>query len=314
MLPVMKTMCTRFINGQWQQVYEPIPGIWNGLRPVYLPAMWLPFTFSVVFDFDMRWITVCGIWLSVLLCVLPGKWKRDASRVLFVITLFGLLYWLHLNKMNNVIRLTEEGVIFFYYSLMVLAIISGNPWLTGIAAAVCLLSRYAIIGWIPFAGVYMLFTRQYKYFFKTFAAGAIVVLLLMILPFGWEPLAYHFQFPSEYISQAARVWKENPEFFYDSPGMAKFFGPGNIKLLHYILLSGTFILPMLFLLFIKKKPVASNIALLSCFQLCITFFYSFPDVSYLYLYYTPIFVSLAIAGWSLVAGRQTNLPAGASAT
>lgn len=130
MLPVMKTMCTRFIDGHWRQVYEPIPEIWNGIQPVYLPAMWLPFTSSILFHFDMRWVTVCGIWLSILLCVLPGAWKKNFLHFLFAIALLNLLYWLHFDKINNVIRLTEEGVVFFYYSLMVAAIISGiHGWL-----------------------------------------------------------------------------------------------------------------------------------------------------------------------------------------
>ena len=306
MLPVMKTMCSRFINGHWTQVYEPIPEIWNGIQPVYLPAMWLPFTSSLVFHFDMRWVTVSGIWLSVLLCVLPGIWKRNVLHILYAIALLVLLSWLHFDKVNNVIRLTEEGVVYFYYSLMVIAIISGNPWLIGISAALCLLSRYAIIGWIPFAGLYLLFTRQYKYLLKIVAAGSIVVLVILVLPFGWKPLLDHFQFQSQYIGQAAKVWNENPEFFYNSLGMAKFFGPGQTQLLHCILLSGTFIIPILFLVLLKKKTVATNIAMLSCFQLCITFFYSFLDVSYLYLYYTPVFVSLAIAGLALTVSEPNR--------
>jgi hypothetical protein len=307
MLPVIKTMCSRFLNGQWGRVYEPIPEIWNGIQPVYLPAMWLPFTSSVIFHFDMRWVTVGGIWLSVLLCVLPGIWKRNLLHFFYGLTIFSLLAWLHFDEVNNVIRLTEEGVVFFYYSLMVIAIISGNPWLVGISAALCLLSRYAIIGWIPFSMLYLIFNRQYKYLFKALAAGSIVVFLIMVLPFGWKPLWYHLQFPSQYISQAARIWNENPEFFYHSPGMAKLFGPAHLQLLHYILLWGSFIIPVLFLVFLIKKRIASNIAMLSCFQLCITFFYSFLDVSYLYLYYTPVFVSIAIAGWTLVAS-DTGVP------
>ncbi len=296
MLPVMKTMCTRFVDGQWRQVYEPIPEIWNGIQPAYLPAMWLPFTSSIIFHFDMRWVTVCGIWLSVLLCVLPGAWKRNLLHLLFAITLLGLLYWLHFDTTNNVIRLTEEGVVFFYYSLLVIAILYGNPWLVGIAAALCLLSRYAMIGWLPFAALYLLFNKQYNYFFKALSAGIIVLLLIVVLPFGWKPLIYHVQFPSAYISQAAKVWTENPEFFYDSPGMAKFFGPDRLQLLHYILLAGSFILPILFFFFVRKKSFASPMVMLAGLQLSITFFYSFLDVSYLYLYYTPVFVSLVITG------------------
>jgi hypothetical protein len=120
-------------------------------------------------------------------------------------------------------------------------------------------------------------------------------------------LLYHLQFPSQYISQAARVWSENPEFFYDSPGMAKFFGPGHVQSLHYVLLFGTFIVPNLFFFLVKGKPIPSMILLLSGFQLSITFFYSFLDVSYLYLYYTPVFISLVIAGCVLRLG-PVNFP------
>ena len=81
--------------------------------------------------------------------------------------------------------------------------------------------------------------------------------------------------------------------------MAKFFVPGNIQSLHYILLAGTFIIPVIFFLLIKRKPGAPAIAMLSCLQLSVTFFYNFLDVSYLYLNYTPVFISIAITGFIL---------------
>jgi len=303
----MKTMSGRFIRGNWSQVYEPIPEIWNGVKPIYLPAMWLPFTPSVIFNFDMRWITVCGIWLSVLLCIWPGTGKSNTLHIIYLLAILILLAWLHFDGVNNVIRLTEEGVVFFYYSLMTVAIISGNAWLIGAAAALCLLSRYAMIGWIPFACLYLLFTSQFRYLLKAIAAGTIVVFTILIFPFGWKPLLNHLQLPSDYIAHAARVWNENPEFFYNSPGVAKFFGPQHVTLLHSILFWGTFIIPLFFLAFIKKKSVAPNIVLLSCFQFCITFFYNFLDISYLYLYYTPVFVSLVIAGRALMANRDLQI-------
>jgi hypothetical protein len=298
MLPIMKTMSSRFINGQWDHVYDPINNIWNGVQPIYLPAMWVPFTSSLLFHFDMRWITLCGIWLAVILCMIPC-WKINGWTVLYLLIILLLLCWLHLDIDNNVIRLTEEGVVFFYYSLMVVAINSGNPWLVGISAALCLLSRYAIIGWIPFAGLYLLLTRQYKYLLKSAIAGTIVVLLLVIIPFGIKPLLLHLQLPAEYVQHANRIWIESPEYFYQSLGMAKFFGAEHSYLLHSILLGGTFILPLLFLIFIKKKSFASTSVLLAGLQLSITFFYNFLDVTYQYLYYTPVFVSLVIAGWTL---------------
>lgn len=303
MLPIMKTMSQRFLNGEWKEVYKPIPEIWNGIQPIYLPAMWLPFSASVIFHFDMRWITVCGIWLSVLMCIFP-LWKQRFSAIIFSAAILILLTSLHFDEENNVIRFTEEGVVFFYYSLMVVAIISRSAWLIGISAALYLLSRYSIVGWIPFAALYFILTKQYKFLLKAITAGLAVILILVILPFGFKPLLLQLQVQQHYISHAQRVWHDNPEFYYQSLGMAKFFGPSHIQLLHYFLLTGTFLLPLAFLLWKRKKLLTEPNILLVGFQLGITFFYNFLDVSYSYLYYTPVFVSLCIAGWVLGSNKN----------
>lgn len=300
MLPIIKTMCRRFLQGQWKQVYQPIPEIWNGIQPIYLPAMWLPFTSALVFDFDLRWITVCGIWLSVVLCVLP-TWKKGWHPVLLVTALLTLISWLHFDQGNNVIRLTEEGVVFFYYALLTVSIVSFNPWLLGISIALCLLSRYGFIGWIPFAVLLLLVTKKYMFLLKAFGTSLLVILIILILPFGIGPLLFHVHFQHDYIAQATRVWHENPDYYYHSLGLAKFFGPGHIHLLHSILTIGTFLIPLIFLFFARKKIWTQPNILLAGFQLSITFFYNFLDISYLYLFYTPVFVSLVIAGWSVFA-------------
>jgi len=127
----------------------------------------------------------------------------------------------------------------------------------------------------------------------------------LILPFGIDPLIDHLHLHHEYISHAARVWHETPEFYYDDLGMAKFFGPSHIVLLHYVLEAGTFLAPLIFLFVVRKKLTKPNI-LLAGLQLSITFFYNFLDVTYLYLYYTPVFVSLVIAGWTLYRQRELS--------
>ncbi|HET9826312.1 MAG TPA: hypothetical protein VFP87_13320, partial [Chitinophagaceae bacterium] len=82
---------------------------------------------------------------------------------------------------------------------------------------------------------------------------------------------------------------------------AKFFGPDHIRLLHFILIIGAFLIPIIFLFLARKKTLNPSNILLAGFQLSITFFYNFLDVSYLYLFYTPVFVSLVISAWSLSA-------------
>ena len=299
MLPIIKTMNQRFLNGHWKQVYQPIPEIWNGIKPIYLPAMWMPFGLSLIFDFDIRWITVCGIWLSIILCVLP-VWRKVNAAIFLIVAFLILLTWLHTNDDNGVIELTEEGVVFFYYTFLVTAIILKNPWLLGISIAACLLSRYSFIGWIPFAVLYLTVRKEYKFLLRT-SVATITVALVLMLPFGIGPLLYHLHLHDDYISQATRVWHDEPETYFETLGMAKFFGASHIKLLHFILESGTFLIPLSFLLFMRKKIFTQSNILLAGFQLSLTFFYNFLDVTYLYLYYTPVFVSLLIASWALSA-------------
>ena len=306
MLPIIKTMCRRFLSGQLNQVYQPIPEIWNGVQPIYLPALWLPFSFSLMLDFDLRWITLCGIWLGALVCLLPA-WKMGWRPFLLVLALFTLLTWLHFDTGNNVIRLTEEGVVFFYYALLAVAIVLYNPWLLGTAVALCMLSRYSFVGWIPFAVLFLMFTKQYGFLLKTTVA-TVVVTLLFLIPFGTHPLLFHLQIQREYILQATKVWRKDPDFFYHSLGMAKFFGANHITLLHSILVTGTFLVPLIFLFTVRNNILTQPNILVAGFQLSITFFYNFIDVSYLYLFYTPVFVSLVIAAWSLSAEPHRSGP------
>ena len=301
MLPIIKSMNQRFLDGQWKQVYQPIPEIWNGIQPIYLPAMWMPFGFSLIFDFDIRWITVCGLWLSVILCVVPG-WKKITLAFFLIGAFMVLLAWLHINNDNGVIELTEEGVVYFYYCLLATAIIFTNPWLMGISVALCLLSRYSFIGWIPFAFLYLVLRKEYKFLLKT-SVMAVIIVAILILPFGLGPLLYHLHLHDDYISHAARVWHDEPETYFETLGMAKFFGASHIKLLHSILVSGSFLIPLSFLLFLRKKLSTQPNILLAGFQLSLTFFYNFLDVTYLYLYYTPVFVSLLITSWSLSSNK-----------
>jgi hypothetical protein len=296
MLPIMKVMVSRFLDGGWSTVYAPIPEIWGGIQPIYLPAMWMPYIYSTVLNFDMRWITFLGIWSCVALFVWPGRWKAAFTYVLPALGILTLLCWFHFERTNNVIRLSEEGVVFFYYSLLAVALISGKPYLVGIASALCLLSRYALIGWIPFGLIYLLYRKEYTFLLRTLAAGLLTGGLLLF-PFGMKPLLVHLSQPTLYIQHAERIWRESPEYFYRSLGMAKFFGPSGVRPLHYVLLFGTFLVPLAFFFLIRKRAVAPNLALLSCLQLSLTIFYNFIDVSYLYLFYTPVFFSLVSAGW-----------------
>lgn len=308
MLPIINVMGQRFLQGDISAVYQPIPEIWNGIQPIYPPVLWMSFLPALLFQFDLRWITVLGIYASVALCffLLPFQQKKErVGSLCLAIALGVLLFWLHDDKQNNVIRLTEEGVVFFYYCLMVCAIVSRKAWLIGLAAAFCVLSRFAIVGWLPCLALYWLLKKQYAQLGKALLTGAIVILVLLIIPFGWKPVQLFLSLPEKYIAHAQQVWETFPDHFTKSLGMAKFFGKEHVGLLHQCLLVTTFLLPLLFVLFfLLKNGKKANNLLLASFNLALTMFYNFLDVSYLYLYYTPVFVSLLIAALVLNSQRS----------
>jgi hypothetical protein len=296
MLPVMKVMSERFLNGEISKVYDTIPTIWNGIQPIYLPAMWMPFSLAQIFDFDLRWITVAGLWLATLIILILSKIKLSPPQASIAISLLLLMAFLHFEKTSNVIRLTEEGIVILYYCFLVYAIFSKNPWLIGVAILLCVLSRYSFAGWLPFFLIFCLYEKKYALLAKAFSIAVIGIIVLVVIPFGFAPLSLHLNLPEKYISHSLNVWNSNPEFFYQSLGFAKFFGPANVEFLHNFLLYGSFLIPVLFFVLIRKrKGLDFYIVLASCLQLSITIFYNFLDVSYLYLYYTPVFVSLAIS-------------------
>ena len=299
MLPIIKVMGQRFLQGEWNAVYSPINEIWNGVQPIYPPALWMSFLPAQLFSFDLRWITVSGLYLSLAISIFLLPFTKS-SRILIItsfLSMIVLLIWLLTDKTNNVIRLSEEGIVYFFYVLMVVAIVCNNAWLIGFMAGICLLSRFAIIGWLPGLTLYWLLTKQFTNLLKAIAVGLAIVLLLVIVPFGWKPVQIFAQLPAGYVAHAQKVWDAYPQHFYQSLGLAKFFGRSHVGLLHQLLVSGSFIVPILFFIYFlqqqKRRP--SNNFLLASFQLVLTVFYNLIDVSYLYLFYTPVVVSLAIA-------------------
>jgi hypothetical protein len=309
MLPIIKVMDHRFLDGQWKHIYEPIPEIWNGAKPIYLPATWLPFSLSMVFNFDLRWITAACILFvfSVSFFILRPN-KKGLFSLLTIITVFMLFWWLMTeNETHGFITVSEEGVVVAYYVMLVLALLSGNIYFTAIAISLCMLSRYALIGWVPAFIVYLIFNKKKKELLVLPLTGLALFFGLFILPFGWDAFKELLQLPGNYIEFAKRVWQDSPEVFSGSMGFAQFFGPGRISLLHNTLILLTFIVPGLFVVYCSyqsRKRKISNIHLASL-KLGLVVFYSFIDVPYLYLFYTSSFISLVLVAF-FVAKDQSG--------
>ena len=101
--------------------------------------------------------------------------------------------------------------------------------------------------------------------------------------------------PGNYVAFAKHVWEYSPEVYWLNLGLAKFYGPLRMGMLHNTLLVMSFGIPILFMCYcmLQKKQQLNNINL-ACFKLSLLVFYQFIDVPYGYLFYTCSFVSLVI--------------------
>lgn len=314
MIPIMEVMSKRYLQGDFQMVYQPIQEIWNGIQPIYLPAMWMPFMVSEQFSIDPRWITSFAVFLSFSMVIVLWKkhWQKMSGA--FILLTSGILcLWLYTDRGHNFIRLSEEGIVVFYYSLLVVALMSENFFFVGITVALCALSRYTIAGWLPIILIYLLFMHKRKrdavYFLLSFS---ILVVVLVVLPFGFEPIRIAFYQPEQYVQHAKRIWQESPEFFTKSMGMAKFFGPQRVELQHNVLITLSFLVPLVMLLTLfflqkKMKKSFSNIPL-ATLKVTLVIVYSFIDVPYQYLFYTSSFVSLIAITWISSAVEKNEQP------
>ncbi|MDR3716110.1 MAG: hypothetical protein P4L51_25185 [Puia sp.] len=307
MLPIIKVMGDRFIAGQQSHIYDTIPWIWGGAQPIYLPAMWLPYTPAIAVGIDMRWVNMACLLFVAGAFLFLYRPRDDGYRSFFLgVIAFLLFWWVVADNTPGIVSTAEEGVVIGYYVLLVLALVSGRPWLTGIAVSLCMLSRYALVGWIPAYIFYLVLEKRWKTLWIIAATGIACFVGLFLLPVGWVTFLRLFRLPGDYIAFAARVWKDSPDVFSTAPAFAWFFGPGRVALQHGLLVVLSFVLPILFIGFCRRLRSHRKLANipLAALKLSLVVFYSFIDVPYLYLFYTSSFVSLILLTLALRTSQE----------
>lgn len=310
MLPIIKIMCERFLSGQWSHVYDPIPEIWGGIQPIYLPGMWLPFALPLWLHIDIRWVTVLLFFL--VFCIFVWKINPYRKHALPVIAgAFLLFWWLFADDRAGLVPYTEEGVVIFFYVFLVLALHRQNAWLIGLAISLCVLSRYALIGWLPAYLLYLISRKEWKTLLRIILMGLICFLLLVLLPFGFNMIKSLIALPGAYIDFARRIWHDSPHVFQINLGWAKFFGAHRIETQHYLLIYLSFGLPLLLMILgielHKRLHIPEENLPLVILKVAMVIFYTFIDVPYLYLYYTSSFVSLIAVTYFVVQEKTKSV-------
>lgn len=299
MLPVMKVMCQRLFHGEI--IYKPIPEIWNGLLPVYLPLMWLPIAPFEYIGIDVRWTTIIFFLLGIfflLMILFPFK-KNNALFIMMSLTsLFFLINYI-VQKEKRVLSITEEGIIIGYYLFLGYALSTKKTILQAIAISLCLLSRFSLLLWIP---VYIFYT----YYFESKQKGkilvliiSIIVLLVFLIPFGFRQMDYFLTVvPYSYRKTYDIIWATRSVEIMNYLGFAKFFDISQQKLLANIQIVTSVLSPVLFFslfkIFYKKLSLNNSFLGICSLKFSLVFFYNFLEIPFYYVFLVPTFFSYCI--------------------
>jgi hypothetical protein len=300
MIPTMQIACKRILHGQ--KVYAPVPEINPTAVVPYFPLMWGAFLPSEIFGFDPRWTTVAALFAGIFLIALRFA-KPRLHIPLLPLIISGVSLFLLLNfflvHYHNFWGLTEEALVAGYYLFLGFCLLRKNYWLTGIALACCVLSRYSLAFWIPVYFGYVFLTQKRSDFFKLLIAFGALVLGLFIIPFFAADPAYFLKAQSKYESSFGWFWTEFHlvQNTYYSVGLYKFFTIDQIPLMMKLYTTTSFLAPLVFLLvgyrLQKKYGSDERYLAIGSLQINLVFFYNFFPGAYFYLFFPLTILSYA---------------------
>lgn len=309
MLPVIDKMSLRYTQGK--PVYSIIPEIWGGMQPIYLPAMWLPYSLSQIADIDLRWISLVGIigGCSLVIMTIKKQYATPLNLITIGIPLFLLIHVITIYD-HSLISISQEGIVICYYLLLCYAIILRKHWLIGVSIGLCLMSRYSLAPWVFGYGIFLLISKNYKPL-RQVTISALATTILLLLSTGTLPhLKMILTMPQNYL---ASVQAEPGKYLHtieSNLGLAKFFSFEGLSTLHGAQLWVSILIPILCFSVYQfyKLKTSFNLYVLCVLKLSLVVFYNLLIIPYPYLFYTSTFVSIGVLAGYIVTRHQAVHP------
>jgi hypothetical protein len=299
MLPQIEVSARRWLAGE--EVYVPIPEIWNGLLPTYLPMMWIPYAPLIIAEIDIRWTTVIFFFAgcALLFWMLIRYAKVEWLQLIMILVLLGFLVFIQTDYNRDFFVYSQEGLVVAYYIFLGYALSRNNAWLMGIAITMCLLSRYALFFWIPSFLLFQFFTGMKRQALITGIVVFILTSILFIIPYFLKNPFYFLGLPGKYVKEVAYFWKVDRDKIMTSLGLGKFFSVDQLPLLHRVLMITAVSVPLVFysllFRFRKSKIINLKFAGIAGLKLTLVFFYNFIEApQFQYLFMVPAFFSYTI--------------------
>ena len=307
-IPQITTLVKRFQG--YEQPYYPIPYPGYQLFPTYLPLQWMPYILTEWLHKDYRWIPVAGLWLSSLYFFIK---TRDASGPLalrVLLPVWPLIAWYAIVMQDNdMFKLTVEALIAGYYLFVAASIRGRIVWPLAVGIAVCLLSRYSIIFWVPLClGCYYLAGERKK---ALIIAGTTVAMFIIFywLPFLRKDPMLFFKGYQYHTAAAYGEWLNDLQnlkgkfYLYNGLGFTAWalkLLPGDLKQVLsiyqkvHIMLCITTVAGLFYYYRKNRAMVNTNTFLLFALKIYLAVFYAFIQIPYKYLYIVPVIISSAL--------------------
>jgi hypothetical protein len=301
---------SRFLAGE--QVYTPFTRElgYQG-TPGYLPLQWLPYVPAQLLGLDYRWLA-----FGDLLLATAGynywllRQEKQGAVLLLKALLPPLLLLAILITDSSTLGLTVETLIYGYYFMLMATIFSRSPALQALGLLVCLLSRYALVLWVPLY-LLLIFFQGSRRQAVWVAAGVVAGIgLIYVLPFLSQDWGMFMRVQQEYSQLAVGEWShleplaetgDKPYHLFKGLGMAAWFytwgqGPllGRILLLKnfHFFFSGLVVVVAGTSYFRSRHKIDYRLFALISLKAYLATFYHFIQVPYLYLTALSVFASV----------------------
>ena len=321
-VPMILHMSGNFVHGL--SPYTPV--FMNGSTefPTYLPTTWLPFCIAGLLHFDPRMIPfvawcIAACWLYIRAVNIKDIRLILLCPLLIIVSLCALMHYY-----NGVITgRTTEVMIAAYYMMLMIGLNQSNGIVQGVLIAICLLSRYSLVLWLPLYAFVLFISGSRKQLFQSVLTTSVIVLLVYVIPFlskDWTLLSRSYQ---AYNGAAIGEWtRMNPDGYpyqlYTGTGFAYSIYSSfpflsiaeRIKLLQHLHLFLSLLITVIMGIWYwrKKDKIDTRIFLMAAFKIYLAFFLFFIQVPYVYLMCVGNFISIAIfceqARYTLVPKKQ----------
>lgn len=305
MLPIMKIMAERFIHNE--NPYNPIYEIWDGMKPIYLPTMWILYSIPITLKIDIRWINIIVMLFGIFVFLYKRERKIQVLDFLILaLVAYFLIESLH-HKNQDWYILTEEPLIVGYYLLLAYVLFRNKPILIGIAISLCLLSRYILLFW--FIG-YLFYVYSDKLFLKKLLLTTIILCIsLFIITQAYTQIDVFLNTPKGYLNfmNSGLGTGVYDTTIKKSLGIAKFFEITQLGYLHSLSMIFMLIVPIYLFYFYRNLGVTTEIKnkyAIGILKLSLVFFLNMLIIPMTYLFITSTLFSIALL--SIVINKKAT--------